>query len=107
MGVVLGRWGGGGPWFGGLGGCPCGWWCLCLFYVAVSRARGVPPPLGDGRVFLLVLIYFGVGHVGLLSRKKKKKKKKRTRVAAFQEGATNPSDGGSLGVSHLDYCGFY
>jgi len=40
--------------------------------VAVSRASGVPPPLGDGRVLLLVLIYFGVGRFGLLSQKKKK-----------------------------------
>ena len=40
-------------------------------YVAVSRARGVPPPLGDGCGFSFLLFILGVGWVGLLSQKKK------------------------------------
>lgn len=31
--------------------------------MAVSHARGVPPPLGDGRVLFLVSIHLGVGCV--------------------------------------------
>ena len=47
LGVVLSKWGGGGPWLGGLVGCL--WWdschlALCYFYVAVWRIRGVPLP---------------------------------------------------------------
>ena len=45
---------------------------LILEAYSVFHARGVPPPLGDGRVLPLVSIYLGVGHVGLLSQKKKK-----------------------------------
>ena len=58
LGVVLGWWGGGGPWLGGLGGCHW-WWLCCSFYVAVLRARGAPPPLGEG-AFLFFVIQFGV-----------------------------------------------
>ena len=46
LGVVLGRWGGGGPWFGGLVGCP--WWSLVRVVVSVVavflRPRGPGPP---------------------------------------------------------------
>jgi hypothetical protein len=36
LGVVLGWWGGGGPWFGGLVGCP--WFGGPFLYVVVFRA---------------------------------------------------------------------
>ena len=44
---------------------------LGIFYVAVSRARGVPPPLGEGAFSLLCLIQFGDGSVDLMSPKRK------------------------------------
>ena len=36
--------------------------------VAVFHARGVPPPLREGRVFSSCGIHFGVGYVGPLSQ---------------------------------------
>ena len=76
LGVVLG--GGVGVVLGlvGLGGCP--WWgsvVLGSLYVAVSRTRGVPPPLGDGRGFSFGFNSFGVGWLAFCLKKKKKKKK--------------------------------
>jgi hypothetical protein len=47
LGGDLGWWGGGGPSFGGFGGG--------FFYMAVFRTQGVPPPLGEGVFFSLVL----------------------------------------------------
>jgi hypothetical protein len=55
------------------------------FYMAVYRVRGVPPPLGDGRVLFLVLIYLGVGCVGLLSHKNKNKNKKKKEKRGYSE----------------------
>ena len=51
MGVVLGRWLGGGPWFGGLVGCLWLGQMLRSLYVAVFRVQGTSPPLGVGRDF--------------------------------------------------------
>ena len=51
---------------GGLG-VVLGWWVRWVvrggvrswfFYLAVFHARGAPPPLGDGRVFLVFLIHW-------------------------------------------------
>ena len=49
--TLLGRWGGGGPWFGGFGGCPFGG-LFVLFFLrgGVSRPRGPASPR-CGRVF--------------------------------------------------------
>ena len=33
LGVVLGRWGGGGPWFCGMAGCP--WWGFWLLVLSL------------------------------------------------------------------------
>jgi hypothetical protein len=63
LGVVLGRWGGGGPWFGGMAGCPWwGFWYLVFgswffrySYVAVWRAQGVPPPFKMSMSFLVFM----------------------------------------------------
>ena len=64
--VVLGRWGGGGPQFGGFGGLSLVVVGLWSFYVALFHAQGVPPPLGVGVFFFLVLIHFDVGWFGFL-----------------------------------------
>jgi hypothetical protein len=62
LGVVLGRWGGGGPWLGGLGGCP--WWSSLRVVVSVAAVflcpRGPPPRCGRGG-FFLGFIHFGIG----------------------------------------------
>ena len=39
LGVVLGKWGGGGPWWGS---------CCGYFYMAIFRVQGAPPPLEVG-----------------------------------------------------------
>ena len=59
--VVLGWWGGGGPWLGGSGGLS-----LVSVGCCYSLRGGVPRPRGStspwcGRVFLLGFIHFDVG----------------------------------------------
>ena len=48
----------GGPRFGGSGGLSLVGFDLALFYVAVFRARGAPPPLGEGACYLFLLIHW-------------------------------------------------
>jgi hypothetical protein len=50
----------------GMVGCPC-WVDFWFFHVAMSRTRGVLPPLGESVFFLFGFIHFGIGFVGLLS----------------------------------------
>ena len=69
LGDVPGKWGGGGPWHGGLS-VGVG---QCCFYVVMSRARGVSPPLSEG-AFSLLVSCIGVGCCDLLSQKKRKEK---------------------------------
>ena len=45
MGVVLSRWGGGGPWLGGSGGLSLVGSDVLTFYMAVFHVQGLPPPL--------------------------------------------------------------
>ena len=68
MGVVLDRWGGGGPWFGGSRGCP--WWVACVLSLlgGVSRPRGPASPL-DGCVFPLVSIYLALARLAFCLKK--------------------------------------
>ena len=54
------------------------WWWSVLLVISTwrcFRARGVPPPLGEGVFFLFCGIHFGVGWVCLLSQERKKEKK--------------------------------
>ena len=59
LGVVLGWWGGDGPWLGGSVGCPWFWWSFSL-RGCVLRSRGPAFPR-CWRVFSSALNLFGVG----------------------------------------------
>ena len=54
LGVVLGWWSGGGPWFGGSGGCPLwGWFSFSSLRGGILRPRGPASPR-CGRVFFVL-----------------------------------------------------
>ena len=54
LGVVLGWWGGSGPWLYGLVGCPYYSWLFVTLYMALWRIRGAPPPLEVGMSSLVL-----------------------------------------------------
>jgi hypothetical protein len=63
-----GRWGGGDPWLGALGGLSLVGLVVVTLYVVVFRVRGAPPPLFVG-MSSFFFNAFGIGRVGLLSQK--------------------------------------
>ena len=67
MGLVLGMWGGRGPWFAGSRGMSLARVDLCYsLHGNVSRLR-TPTSPRCGRVFMF-LIHFGIGRVGIMSQ---------------------------------------
>ena len=91
LGVVLGRWGGGGPWLGGVGGLSLvgsGSWFFFTWRCPAPEGSRLPSVMGV--VFLLFSIHLALA--GWPSVSKKKKKKKNLRIPArFRP---------SLGTSH-------
>ena len=88
IGVVLGWWGGGGPWFGGDGGSSLvGFLVVLEVYVAVcSRLRGPAFPWRR-RVLLVLYSFFGVGRLALCLKK--------TKIKRNKENTPTPKGGGT------------